>query len=214
MALSLAEPGENSMRRSDPDRTGAVVRGREATWLGFARAGLVFGAGLLGLGLLTSAFRGAGGVVSAGTGGTGGGGGALVLFGVDAGGNGGGGGAFGGRGAIFTAGGGAPALFGWTAAISGGFGTDSEGAKAAEGGGGETDRGFFIAGCGFFVGRRRTTVFFLVVAVRLTVLRTGRRTVLRVVALGGLNITRLVGALVLAFGMTGNFGGVRYGLLR
>jgi len=157
LLLSLADPGGNSIRRSDPDRTDAVDLGRDATWLGLARAtraGFFFGA-RLALDRLVTILRGAAGGSGATPGGAGGGRTALrtICFGfgaVDTGGKGGGSTAFGGMGLVVSADG--ATLRGRAAAVLGGGGAMVAGAFPIEGGGGATARGILVTGGGFLIG--------------------------------------------------------------
>ena len=223
LLLSLAEPRGNSIRRSDPDRTDAVDLGNDATCLGLecvARIGLAVGTFLVALGRLAMILRGAGGGRMAALSGAGGGGAtlrAIFCFGfgaVDLGGNGGGSGDLGRVGTTFTAGGFA-ILRGWTVAILGGGGTMAAGVLTIDGGGGDVNvRGVLATGGSFFGAVRRTTLFLVVRFARLAAFLAGLRVVRRFVAVGGVRTRRSFRTRLLDFEITGNFGPVRYGLLR
>jgi len=208
LLLSVADPGGNSIRRREPDRTGVDAFGSDATWLGLARmvrAGFAFGTGLAALALLVGEGAGGGGCVDA-LGGAGGGGGALRAagFGADMGGRGGGSGAFGAAEAVLS--GDAVAIFcGWTEAISGGGGATGAGRSVTDGGGG-TARGVVAGGKRFFVGVRLAIFFFFDGRGRFTVFRTGLRLTCCLGAVGGIRASGLVPAWLLGLEMTGNLG--------
>lgn len=202
LLLSLADPDGNSIRRSDPDRTDAMDFGNDATCLGLAR---VAGGGRM------ATLGGAGGGKTP----------RAICFGfgiVDAGGNGGGAGALGGTATTLIAGG-LAILRGRTVAITGGAGGAMAAGILAIGGSGRGAiiRGFLATdgtgGC-FLVGVRRTVLVLVLGLDRLTVRLAGLRLVRRFVAVGGFRTRRLVRTRLLDFEITGNFGRLRYGLLR